>query len=91
MEIILTAVRSQSPNGRQGVPFGAGDGDGVAVGPGRLCIAWDTWYWVLGTGCCDWSTVYWRWRERANMLHMREAAAKVLVLVILLWIYGKHV
>lgn len=38
-----------------------------------------------------WSTVYWRWRERANMLHMREAAAKVLVLVILLWIYGKHV
>jgi len=48
MEIILTAVRSQSPNGRQGVPFGAGDGDGVAVGPGRLCIAWDTWYWVLG-------------------------------------------
>lgn len=28
------------------------------------------------------------WRERANMLHMREAAAKVLVLVILLWIYG---
>jgi len=56
---------------------------GVSASPGIPGIGY--------TGCCDWSTVYWRWRERANMLHMREAAAKVLVLVILLWIYGKHV
>lgn len=39
---------------------------------------------------CAWGTLCLGrlWRERADMLHMREAAAKVLVLVILLWIYG---